>query len=211
MSADAHVYPYSERPEVAALVPASVKRLLDVGCSRGGFGAALLRTRPGLHMVGIEADADAAHEAAAHYAEVITGTFPDHLPRDRTYDCIVFNDVLEHLVDPWAALRTAAELLEPNGTVLASIPNVRGLRNLIDLTVRGEWQYVEMGILDRTHLRFFTRRSMVRLFEESGYEIDRIHGIFPLGSRWHVAPILTRLLRDISYLEFVVVARSRHQ
>lgn len=208
MNSRAHVYPYAERHEVVDLVPPSVNHLLDVGCSRGGFGAALRRRRPEMRLVGIEADADAAAEAAAHYDHVITGSFPDALPPS-TYDCIAFNDVLEHLIDPWSALSTAADLLDENGVVLASIPNVRALRNLIDLNIRGEWRYQEMGILDRTHLRFFTRRSMVRLFEESGFEVISVHGIFPLGSRWRLAPLLTRVLRDIAYLEFVVVARPR--
>lgn len=207
MSADTHVYPYAERPEVAALVPPTVELLLDVGCSRGGFGAGLRRSRPRLRLVGIESDGDAAREAALHYDRVVTGAFPKDLPRDEAFECVVFNDVLEHMVDPWAALRATAGVLKPGGVVVASIPNVRGLRHLIDLTMRGEWHYQDMGILDRTHLRFFTRRSMVRLFEESGFTVSGVHGIFPLGSRWHLAPVLTRLLRDVAYLEFVVIAR----
>lgn len=209
MTADLHVYPFQERPEVVPHIPSSVRRLLDVGCSRGGFGSGLRRLRPALELVGIEANAGAAVQATPYYDEVVTGLFPQDVPPHDTYDCVVFNDVLEHLVDPWAALEATTPMLRPGGTVVASIPNVRALRVLLNLVVRGDWEYRELGILDRTHLRFFTKRSMVRLFEEAGYEVVSAEGIFPLGSRWHLAPVLTRLLCDIAYLEFVVVARPK--
>lgn len=209
MSAATHVYPYDERPEVGPYVPTCTQRLLDVGCSRGGFGAGLRRQRPDLQLVGIESDAAAAREAAAFYDEMICGHFPQDVPSSNPFDCVVFNDVLEHLVDPWSALRAAVPLLGTGGTVVASIPNVRALRPLVELAVRGDWHYRDMGILDRTHLRFFTKRSMLRLFDESGFDVISINGIFPLGNRWHLAPILTCVMRDIAYLEFVVVAQPR--
>lgn len=209
MTPAVHVYPYAERPEVVAKLPQSIDSLLDVGCSRGGFGAAVRRDRPDIHLVGIEADAEAAREASKHYDRMIHGTFPDDLPPELSFDCIVFNDVLEHLVDPWSALRDASRALRPSGSVIASIPNVRAFRHLIDLVVHGDWRYEDMGILDRTHLRFFTRRSMVRMFEECGYEVRQVHGIFPLGSRWHLAPLLAWVLRDVAFLEFVVDASPK--
>lgn len=211
MSAEPHVYPFQERPEVVQHIPSAVERLLDVGCSRGGFGSGLRRSRPALELVGIEANADAAVQAAACYDHVVTGSFPQDVPVGDTYDCVVFNDVLEHLVDPWSALKATRPMLRPGGTVVASIPNVRALRHLLDLVVSGDWKYQDMGILDRTHLRFFTKRSMIRLFDEAGYEVISAVGIFPLGSRWHLAPVLTRLLRDMAYLEFVIVARPRSE
>lgn len=208
MSKCSHPYPYDERPEVVPYIPTSACRILDVGCSRGGFGARLIRMRPNLEIVGIEADGEAARQASILYRRVITGRFPEDVPSGERFDCVVFNDVLEHLVDPWSTLRATVPLLEPGGTVVASIPNIRSLHALLELVVHGDWRYREMGIFDRTHVRFFTRRSMTRLFEESGFAVMSVEGIFPLGTRWRLAPVLTRVLRDIAYLEFVVVAKS---
>lgn len=207
-----HLYPFDARAEVAPFVPRDVRRLLDVGCSSGGFGNHLRQTRPDLELVGVEAHPEAAEQALPWYDDVIQGTFPDAVAgRSLHMDCVVFNDVLEHMGDPWSTLRSTHDLLSPGGVVVASIPNVRGMQVLIDLVVRGDWHYREMGTLDRTHLRFFTKRSMRRLFEETGYDVERIEGIFPLGSRWHIHRATTLLLRDIAYLEFVVVAKPKRR
>lgn len=203
-----HVYPFDERSEVAVFIPPDAHRVLDVGCSLGGFGSLLRRTRSDMELLGVEIDAAAAAEARRTYDRVFVGSYPGAVSGlALEANCIVFNDVLEHIVDPWEALRATRKHLAPGGVVIASIPNIRSLQVLIDLVFRGDWKYREMGILDRTHLRFFTKRSMQRLFTECGYEVLQISGIFPLGTRWHLARVTTRLLRDIAYLEFVVVAR----
>lgn len=103
-----------------------------------------------------------------------TGLYPQDLPPGARYDCMVFNDVLEHMVDPWAALRETRDRLTDRGCVVASIPNVRHLILLIPLVWKGQWHYDDTGILDRTHLRFFTKQSMRELFESTGYEVLQI-------------------------------------
>lgn len=209
MTAAQPSYEYYERPEMAPFVPGSTERLLDVGCSQGGFGAALRRSRRDIHLVGLEPDAAAAESARQHYDEVIVGHFPDAVPDDAAFDCVVFNDVLEHLVDPQAALQAAHGILLRGGCVIASIPNVRSARVVFDLVLRGRWDYADAGILDRTHLRFFTRSSIQRLFTDAGFEIENIAGLFPLGTRYRVAWLTRLLLRDLSYLEFAVVATEQ--
>lgn len=93
------------------------------------------------------------------------------------FDCVVFNDVLEHLVDPWEALGASINLLSPSGCIVSSIPNVRYYKVLKQLLFKKDWRYVEAGILDRTHLRFFTEKSILRLFHTCGYRVDVIKGI----------------------------------
>lgn len=201
-------YPFSPRAEVAPFVPRSARSILDVGCGLGGFGATLRAQRPSLKLWGMETDRRAIEEASRHYDHLIAGTFPKDLPNDTpSFDCIVFNDVLEHMVDPWAALSAAVQHLTNDGAVVASIPNVRFGRTVLDLVVRGDWAYTDSGILDRTHLRFFTRRTAHQLLETSGYSVHSVHGINWIGharSSW--SRIIPRLLGDFAYTGFVLVA-----
>jgi len=183
--------PLGQRAEVAVHVPSSTKCLLDVGCGTGGFGTLVRELLPSTQLWGIEPDPQAAQVAqtAGAYNDIVQGQFPDqpnpaatgHWPSK--FDCIVFNDVLEHMLKPDEALAAAASLLAPQGILIASIPNVRYLRNLFELLVLRDWEYKDNGILDRTHLRFFTFRSARRLLEDAGYEILQSHGINMMLSR----------------------------
>jgi len=208
----------SGREELLPYFPITSGRVLDVGCGGGYFGAALLRSFENLEIVGVEADPPMAAEASRRLERVVVGTFPgvaDRLPGG-VFDCVVFNDVLEHMPNPDDALRATHRLLAPSGRVLASIPNVRHIKVLFDLLVRGEFEYVDTGILDRSHLRFFTRRSIARLFEACGYTVESISGI-----NWRLlgrlSPRIRKLLERISspvvgdflHQQFVVIASRR--
>jgi len=131
----------------------------------------------------------------------------DGLPDDH-FDCVVMNDILEHLVDPEALLRAARRVLAPGGQLVASIPNVRHFPHLYDLAVRGAWEYGDEGILDRTHLRFFTRASIQGMFTRCGYRLVRQEGINPTDAwRWRLFDLLTLgRARDMRFLQFACVA-----
>jgi 2-polyprenyl-3-methyl-5-hydroxy-6-metoxy-1,4-benzoquinol methylase len=138
---------------------------------------------------------------------VTCGFFPDDLPAGESFDCIVFNDVLEHVVDPWSMLDRAKERLAPGGRIVASIPNVRHYIVVRNLALRGRWDYADWGVLDRTHLRFFTRASIEELFETADMAIETFEPINPiknLRSAFLVGPF-----RDMRYLQYAVVARPR--
>lgn len=203
--------PYSDfgRHEVVPFVPASAARVLDVGCLGGAFGATLKAERPATTVWGIEMRPDAAEIAAGRIDHVIVGRFPDAIPSGERFDCVVFNDVLEHIEDPWTALRATRELLTPDGAVVASVPNVRHYSVVSSLVLRGDWRYADAGILDRSHLRFFTRTSIIRLFEECGYTGVRCAPINVTPRRDRL-PRLLHLAgqRGIDFLayQFVVVA-----
>jgi 2-polyprenyl-3-methyl-5-hydroxy-6-metoxy-1,4-benzoquinol methylase len=154
-------------------VPLAARSVLDVGCLAGGFGQMLKMRRASIEVWGIEADPAAAEAARSRLDHVIEGAYPDAAPA-RRFDCVVFNDVLEHLADPWAALEHAKSLLSPGGVVVASIPNVRYYRVSWSLLTRGKWEYGDGGVLDRTHLRFFTRQTVEELFRSCGYELREL-------------------------------------
>lgn len=185
------------------------ERLLDVGCGRGGFGYAVRAAgRPIRELWGIESSPEAAAEADEHFDRVIVGTYPEDLPEGTgTFDVVVFNDVLEHMIDPWAALRhTAESVLSAHGVVIASVPNIRFWPTLWDLAIRGRWSYSETGTLDRTHLRFFTRSEMVNLFTTSGLEVQSVTPGYVLGHgglrdrRYRLLP------SDLRTLQYLIVA-----
>lgn len=202
-------YPDDARPDIQRRIPATVRKVLDVGCLGGAFGQALKADRPGLTVWGIESDAFAASVASRRLDRVINGSYPDAMPDER-FDCIVFNDVLEHMVDPWTALGRTRELIEPDGVVVASIPNVRSVIVWWPLVRYGTWHYRDYGILDRTHLRFFTRSSMVELFEQAHFAV---HAVLPselmpsVGVLPRMFHLVGRRGTDFLAKRFVIVAR----
>ncbi len=163
-------YYRNTRPEVAQFVPLSARRLLDVGCGGGDFGYALKQR--GLKEVhGIEIVERAWKEAQKLLDKAILGNIEEmELPyADGYFDCITFSDVLEHLRDPAAVLRKAARVLAADGTVLMSIPNVR-FYEVVTMLANGGWKYEDAGIMDRTHLRFFTVAEMHAMVKDAGLE-----------------------------------------
>jgi 2-polyprenyl-3-methyl-5-hydroxy-6-metoxy-1,4-benzoquinol methylase len=148
-------------------------RVLDVGCA-SGYLAARLAAR-GCTVTGVELDEAAAAAAAAHCERVITGDIESPETRGAIpggFDVVLLGDVLEHLVDPWEALAFVRSLLAPGGVVVTSIPNVAAWTVRLSL-LRGSFEYTDMGLLDRTHLRFFTRATAHELVRRAGYEIER--------------------------------------
>ncbi len=197
------------RPEMLAFVPARARRILDVGCGEGVF-AARLKSERSAEVWGIELDAIAAASAAEKLDRVLIGDAVDCLAdlAAGAFDCVVLNDILEHLVGPDELLRGLKPKLAEGGCLVASIPNVRYFPHLWQLVVRGQWEYADEGILDRTHLRFFTRHSLTVLFDRCGYRLERIEGIHPTGSwRFRLVNLLALgRWSEMRYLQFACVA-----
>ncbi len=201
------LYDTDDRSEMLAFVPA-VPRILDVGCSTGRF-AALLRTRgPSAEIWGIDPRPHPAGRPSP-FDHRIVGSFPEDVPTGEQFSCVVFNDVLEHMTDPWSALRATHAMLAAGGTVVASIPNIRHVVHVLrPLVIGGRWDYRKDGTLDRTHLRFFTRATIAELFADTGYTVAHLDPInVHTEGRW---ASLNRLVRgsldDFLALEFAVVA-----
>ena len=207
-------YYQNVRPEMMAYVPADSSRVLEVGCGEGEFGWRVKQSGA-VEVWGIELVEARARLAATRLDKVLVGDVADlvgQLPSGH-FDAVVFNDVLEHLVDPFEVLRRVRPSLSEGGVVVSSIPNVRFFPVAYGLAVYGEWEYDESGILDRTHLRFFTGRSIQRMYERLGYEILRHEGInreAHMPARYHILnAVLRGRLADMRFAQFATVARPR--
>jgi 2-polyprenyl-3-methyl-5-hydroxy-6-metoxy-1,4-benzoquinol methylase len=164
--------PGSTHNLVVGLVPERA-RVLEFGCATG-YMSAVLRDRLGCSVTGVEVDRRAAEAANAVCEHVIVGDAEqlnlEELLEGESYGAVLFADVLEHLKDPGSLLRRVRPFLAEDGLVVASIPNVsHGSLRLALLA--GEFRYRDAGLLDETHLRFFTRASIEDLFEEAGYVV----------------------------------------
>lgn len=176
-------------------------RVLDVGCFCGGSGRWLKAKFPGCEVIGIELLEAAAAEAATAYDRVITGAieqvdFDAQGLAPGSIDAIIAADVLEHLYNPWKVLQRLKPLLAQDGALYVSLPNIRNLNILVALA-QGDWQYSGGGILDITHLRFFTRKQAVQMLAETGWRVEAL-----LINR---DPSLTPMLqgRDLSQLRSI--------
>ncbi len=148
------------------------KRVLDVGCATGYLDRVLVEM--GCVVTGLEANGEAA-ALARQYCEEVVNADVEQFDWKRTlgetrFDVILFGDVLEHLKDPGSVLRAARDFLSPEGYVVASIPNVAHASVRIQL-LQGVFQYRSLGLLDETHLRFFTFHSIKEMFDRAGYVI----------------------------------------
>lgn len=197
------------RDDVLAVVPAGVRDVLDVGCGGGALGRAL-RAR-GARVTGVEKEPAAAAAARERLDRVVEADVEkDPLPfREGEFDCILYCDILEHLRDPAAALAATGRFLRPGGRIVASVPNVRYYAVVKDLLLRGRWEYGDAGILDRTHLRFFTLLSIEEMLEGAGYRIERVERKNCAAPKMRLLNrVLFGKLADLCTDRYIVVARA---
>ena len=188
-----HYLDFVNEPMLRA-VDGAPRRVLELGCAAGMLGSTLKERFPGVHVTGIEAGQAAAAIAATRIDRVIPERIEqvDFAARGFAageFDTVLAGDILEHLVDPWRALQSVRPYLAPGGQLVASIPNVRNLQVVQSLVLDGRWRYAERGLLDVTHLRFFTFEEIREMFAQTGYVLE--HFLFTLS------PALTALFREI--------------
>ncbi|MDD5136469.1 MAG: class I SAM-dependent methyltransferase, partial [Candidatus Omnitrophica bacterium] len=165
---------------------------------------------PSIEIAGIELDADAAQEAGKHLDKVITGDVETtELPFSQGYfDCIVYGDILEHLVDPWALLEKHKKYLKPKGYIVASIPNIAHYKT-VKMLRRYEWNYEDAGILDRSHLRFFTIKSIRKMFADAGFDIIAVdHAIRASKMKKRINKVFKNCLINSIAEQYLVIAQK---
>jgi len=199
-------YYSNERNEILDFIPKNSKKILEIGCAEGNFGL-LLKKELGSEVWGIE-PAEAPFKIAKEKIDkIFFGSVEDNLGNlpESYFDVIVFNDVLEHLYDPFFVLKEVKSKLSMAGCIVASIPNVRFWVNLKEIINKKDWKYKDKGILDFTHIRFFTKISMIRMFEDTGYQINKIKGVNPTQSKNYklINFFLLGNISDAKYSQYV--------
>lgn len=205
-------YYIQTRHEMLKFIPQNAGKILDVGCGEGQFGFQLKQLL-NAEVWGMELDEKSAKVAESRIDKVLIGDLTlkiDSLPNEY-FDCIIFNDILEHLVDPYNTLLNIKQKLNTNGVVVSSIPNVRYISNLKKLLFDKDWKYEDEGILDKTHLRFFTKKSIIDMFELLGFNIIQMEGINPSKSKnLKIANfLLMGNLEDAKYLQYASVTKPK--
>ena len=192
------------REEMLEFLPEHPLRILDVGCGSGLFGKTV-KERTGAEVWGIEMNENAAVQASARIDKVFICPVEEALPQipEHHFDCICFNDILEHLYNPYQLLLQAKKYLKPDGVISASIPNIRYHDALFDLVFRKQWTYMQGGTLDKTHIRFFTEKSIREMWRVLDFEILKMKGVSHARERW---PRLLNML-TLGWLSDTLIAQ----
>ena len=176
MNKDQKQYFDNVRHDILSLLPDSFTNFssLEIGCGAGATSEWLKSHLGANKVVGVELNKQMAKLAAKRMDLVINSSVESYeFPfLAQEFDLLILADVLEHLIDPWKILKNLCHYLKIGGTVLISIPNIQHWRNIRNL-VSGNWDYQDAGMLDRTHLRFFTKKSIVELVEKADLNIDQ--------------------------------------
>jgi 2-polyprenyl-3-methyl-5-hydroxy-6-metoxy-1,4-benzoquinol methylase len=202
-------YAANKRPEMVQFLPSEYSKVLEIGCNVGNFRQHVSKQ---CEYWGVEPFEEAANVAKTQMDKVLVNFYDNvvnEIP-DNYFDLIVANDIIEHLEQPWNFLQSIKKKMTINASIVLSIPNVRYYLNLGGLLIHKDWKYVDAGILDITHLRFFTEKSIIRLLNENGFEIKMMKGINPMKvykrhlPKYWLAKII--LGADIEFTQFGVRA-----
>ncbi len=177
-------YYQGNRPEMVALIDQSPRRVLELGCGDGSFRALLADD---CEYWGIEPFPEAAALAGERLDKVFASTYEEALTElpDDYFDLVVCNDVIEHLVSHDYFFETIRAKMTSDGCIVGSVPNVRHLSNIINMIGRKDWRYEDDGMVDSTHLRFFTEKSLRRTFEQHGYQLETLEYLKIIKPRIH--------------------------
>lgn len=162
--------------DVLAMIPLTARRIVEVGCMHGALAAAYRARNPEAHYLGIDIDANYAEAAktacsstmAANVETLDDAAFADLFPSD----CWIFADCLEHLRDPWRVLHRVRRKIAADGCLLVCMPNAQHWSQQWRLA-SGQFRYEDSGLMDRTHLRWFTRITLLEMFEKTGWRVEQ--------------------------------------
>lgn len=199
----------SSRNGLLVKLAGSNKTVLEMGCATGFLSRHFAAN--GCTVTGVEYDPISARRAEQFCSRVIVADLNGDWKESVSgkFDVITFGDVLEHLLDPVAVLSECRDLLASNGKVIISLPNVAFLSNRFRLML-GEWDYTETGLLDRTHLKFFTLKSAKQMIFDAGFRIESFEPISGLrGARIPGVQSLTRLLPNLFGFQFIFSTARR--
>lgn len=193
--------------------------VLDIGCAIGENGRYLLNNNLASKVIGIEIDSAMAEVSREKLTQVIVGNIEsqeviDKLPKGLLYDYIILGDVLEHLNQPWDLLKFLSGLLNEDGEVIISLPNVQHIDVFIHVFIKGVWPLNERGIFDKTHLRWFTHKNIINLVNSSDLRVVHIHRNFRFrdrkGSKFpFYGKFLKMLFKNLYTHQYIVVCKKK--
>jgi SAM-dependent methyltransferase len=158
------------------MIPRDAKKIIEIGSSSGAIAREFKKINPSCNYIGYEVDQKYVEFSKRYCDEAyllnIDDAREDFFNQYKDVDCWVFGDVLEHLKDPWKVLSSIRKVIPQNGCVVACIPNIQHWSILVKLAI-GDWRYEDSGLLDRTHLRFFTRQTIIEMFDSCGFSISK--------------------------------------
>ncbi|MDB6082428.1 MAG: methyltransferase protein [Gammaproteobacteria bacterium] len=188
-------------PDLLRLIPADARTVVEVGCSSGALAREYKKLNPACRYVGVEVMPKYAQLAQRHCDTVfeldVEGVTEEAFRASLVGDCWVFGDSLEHLKDPWSLLAKIRRSIAADGCVVACIPNAQHWSVQARLNC-GAFRYEESGLLDRTHLRWFTRITIIEMFQEAGFRIDAAFPrIFEHPGMDKILPSIKQMARDM--------------
>lgn len=158
------------KKDIIKIIPPNSRTILEIGCGTGATLIEIKKRNPGVKIYGIDI-VDTELENKNNFFDFICGNIEEIIipyPK-RFFDVIILADVIEHLIDPWSCIKKLSQYLSDKGIIIATIPNVLYYRVIGKMVFYGDFEYTESGILDITHLRFFTKKTIIKLFKESGF------------------------------------------
>jgi len=200
------------REDIIELIHKGPNKILEIGCGKGYTLKKLKELEKANYIAGIEIDTKAADEAKNYIDYIVCEDIEQmsYLPFEKNFfDFIIFADVLEHLVNPCKVLGLVREYLNDKGSIIATVPNLRHKSVIIPLVFKGRFNYnPEGGLLDITHLRFYTRESIISLLKMSGYTKIEFYD-YPLSLKTKITSFLTfNFLKDFFVYKFRVIAHK---
>jgi 2-polyprenyl-3-methyl-5-hydroxy-6-metoxy-1,4-benzoquinol methylase len=201
------------RKDISPILPKNCGDVIELGCGDGGTLAWLKAEKHAHHTTGMELCLEPAALACMQVDHVIQGNIELTIKNlnHHSYDLVLCLDVLEHLIDPWAVVQEIYTLLRPGGSIIISLPNVRNYTVMLPLLFNGTWCYQKDGIMDHTHLRFFSRDSAKKILTQNGFIIkDSVDtGLQPRRKMEIWKSILARtILRDFCVTQFLLRAEK---
>jgi trans-aconitate methyltransferase len=168
---------FQRSPDLIDLMPLYAKRVIDIGCGPGNNAKEFHSRANPEYYLGVEIVPEDAEQARQYCSECIVGNIEEFDEQQwgtlANYDLWVFGDVLEHLYDPWRLLQKVRTSITAGGEIICCIPNVQHWSLQCRLSI-GDWRYDEKGLLDRTHIRFFTRQTIIEMLHGAGFDITEI-------------------------------------
>lgn len=201
------------RLDILNLVNYQHKKILEIGCAFGELGKSIKGVFPEVVIDGIELNPDSKDFLLDNYDNVTIGNIEelDISKIDNGYDLIILADVLEHLYDPWRILDLLREKLSENGNIIVSVPNIKNSGILFNLIVRGRFEYAKSGLMDRTHIRWFTRHEINQALDDAGFKVlftNVNYNVYSPLKKILIYP-LKLFIKDFDVCQFILLANRK--